>query len=325
MVGLLVTVFGAGAGTAFADPPRPTDYRSEVVSVTPKTDAIEVRVVGGDSFLELTAEAGVEVVVEGYEGEPYLRILADGGVEENQYSPARWLNDNRYGTTKVPPEADADAAPVWRRVGSGHRWAWHDHRTHWMSSVPPLGLHPGDQVLDEVVPLQVNGRDVEVGVVSTWVGEPSKLPWVLSSVAALVLTVAIALAGGRRPLAWLALALSALALLVGGWQTLSLPSVVGPPPTAWALPATALVASIAAVVTEAVGRWSVFTRRALVVVAAAQLCVWLFVRRAVLTHPVLPTSAPFWFDRAATAAVGVSACVLVAAAVWRLSPRDAPA
>lgn len=327
MLGLLAMIVGLGAGTAAADPPRPTDYRSEVVSVTPPVDGIEVEVVGGDSFLQIVVEPGIDVVVEGYEGEPYLHVLAGGGIEENQRSPARWLNRNRYATTPLPAEADAHAVPEWKRIGSGHRWAWHDHRTHWMSSVPPMGLHPGDQVLDEVVPLQVDGRAVEVTVVSTWIAPPSKLPWLLAAIGAAGMTVWVALAGQRRvrTLASFAVLVAALALVVGAWQTLSLPAISGPPLTAWALPATALVASAAALIGDVFERWSMFTRHAMLVVAGAQLAVWWFVRRTVLSHPVLPTSAPFWFDRAATAAVAASACVLVVTSIARLAPsgRDA--
>jgi hypothetical protein len=321
-VGVLSVLAGLGAGRASADPPAPTDYRSEVVSITPPIDGVEVRVVGGDSFLELVASPGLEVIVFGYDDEPYLRVLADGGIEENQRSPARWLNQNRYATTPVPAEADASAPPVWKRIASGHRWAWHDHRTHWMSSVPPSGHHAGHHVVDSVVPLQVDGRAVEVAVVSTLVADSSRLPWLLAAGGALVVTSFVVRRTGRAALAAVASIAAGAALVIGSWQTLSLPTAVGPPLTAWALPATALIAAIAAFGTALFGRWSSFTQLGLTVVAAGQLLVWLVVRRAVFLHPVLPTSAPFWLDRATTAAVGISAAVVALVALRRAMHSD---
>ncbi len=72
------------AGVAHADPAEPTDFSTVIVGIEPATPTIDVDVVGGDSFLELTAEPGTEVVVLGYWGEPYLRFNADGTVDENR-------------------------------------------------------------------------------------------------------------------------------------------------------------------------------------------------------------------------------------------------
>ena len=47
---------------------------------------------------------------EGYDGEPYLRFRADGTVQENQNSPATYLNRNRYAGAEVP-EAIARRRP----------------------------------------------------------------------------------------------------------------------------------------------------------------------------------------------------------------------
>jgi hypothetical protein len=326
-VGTAVTIAGLGAGTAAADPPTPTDYRSEVVSVTPATDTIEVRVVGGDSFLELVAEPGVEVIVEGYAGEPYLRVLAGGGVEENQRSPARFLNDDRYAASAVPPEADADAPPEWRRVGDGHRWAWHDHRTHWMASQPPLGLSPGDQVSDGVVTMVVDGVAVDVRVVSVWVAPPRRWPSALLAIGAAVVVALVAASAVRRApdrgpvpaMAFAAIVVSLLALTVGAWQTRSLPAQTGPPITAWALPLTALLAAVGSSIMCRRRRSSSDAAATLIAVAAVQLIVWTLLRRTVITRPVLTTSAPFWFDRSSTALVGGASVVLLAVAVAHLT------
>lgn len=310
-VTVLLTVIGVtllGETTAFADPPRPTDYRSEIVSITPAVDGLRARILGGDSFIELDAP-GLDVMVRGYEGEPYLHFGADGTVSENQRSPARWLNQDRYSTTTVPPEADADAPPEWKAVGSGGRYAWHDHRTHWMADVPPLGLGPGDQVLDSVIPIAVDGRDVEIAVRSIWMPAPSRAPWLVAGVVAAVVGAAAAASGGRRPrvLVVAAVVASVAALVAGGWQTWSLPSETGPPLTHWVLPLVAVVVAA----TASASRWSDFTVRSLTLVAGVQLAVWAVLRIGVLNHAILPTSAPFWLDRVLTASAGVLAVVVV--------------
>lgn len=305
-----VAVLVGGAAPAFADPPRPTDYRTEIVSVTPAVEGLEVRIIGGDAFIEIDAP-GLDVRVPGYQGEPYLHFATDGTVRENRRSPARWLNTDRYSQAEVPAEADPDADPDWHVVGSGGRYAWHDHRTHWMQETPPLGLGPGDQILDGVIPILVDGATVEIALRSVWMEGPSNVPWWSAAILAGVAAVLLARPPRARPqrLALLALAAAAAALLAGAWQTWSLPSETGPPIAHWALPLSAVVLAAAALVP----RWSAFTAQALTLVAAVQLLVWTVVRRSVLTHAILPTSAPFWLDRVLTAAAGSVALVVAVA------------
>ncbi|MGN6693412.1 MAG: hypothetical protein ACTHN0_04485, partial [Aquihabitans sp.] len=55
------------ASPAAADAPRPTDYRSTVTDVSPALpEGAEVRVIGGDSLLELSLPAGHTAVVADY-------------------------------------------------------------------------------------------------------------------------------------------------------------------------------------------------------------------------------------------------------------------
>jgi hypothetical protein len=83
-----------------------------VLGVEPAAEAISLRFIGGDSFIELTVDAGHGVTVTGYRGEPY-----------------RWfLNDDRFGRGPLPAEVDPEAEPEWERVATGGRYAWHDHR-----------------------------------------------------------------------------------------------------------------------------------------------------------------------------------------------------
>jgi hypothetical protein len=126
------------AGPALADPAGPTNYRSVVLDMDPDPTGVTVEVIGGDAFLSVALAEGHTMLVEGYFGEPYLRIDPDGSVWLNTLSPARYINQDRYGLSGVPDFADANANPEWEQIGDGGSFAWHDHRIHWMSfDLPP--------------------------------------------------------------------------------------------------------------------------------------------------------------------------------------------
>lgn len=313
-----VALLAAPDGAAFADPAGPTDYESEIVGLDPEVATIDVEIVGGDSFVLLDVRSGVEVTVLGYRGEPYLLFDTDGDVWENRRSPATYENSERYGVGSLPPEADHTAEPEWRRVGSGGSWAWHDHRAHRMDPFPPVNAERGDQVLDAVVPLVVDGVEVDVRVASTWMPAPSRWPGV-GGAAAGVLVLALL----RRRLALALAVVSGAAFGVGVVQFGSLPSATKPLWLWWVAPAIAFAAALAAVAAD--------TRRRAVdasggpaplplwahgatLIAAAQLLVWGVERRDGLVRAVLPTDLPFWIDRAVSAAA-LSAGALGAAIV----------
>jgi hypothetical protein len=140
-------------------------YRSTVVRVTPSISGLDVRVVDGDDQLELTNTGGREVIVEGYEEEPYLRFTREG-VFENQRSPAAYLNDDRFANVTVPDSADPKAEPEWKAVAAGVSYAWHDHRVHWMSPALPPKVEAAKDVehhiFDWEVPGTVDGEPLAI-------------------------------------------------------------------------------------------------------------------------------------------------------------------
>lgn len=300
--------------TAHADAARPTDWRSEIVSVVPATDAVAVSIEGGDAFVRIVVAPGHDVVVEGYTGEPYLWIDADGAVYENTRSPATYLNRDMTGAASVPAEADPEADPAWERVGDGGSWSWHDHRAHYMGGEPPADMQPGESLPETRVPIVVDGVDTEIGVRTTLVGSPSAWPALIGAVIGLAL-VAVTMIPGV-PTAIAILPISVAATWIGVAQYTSLPAETGPRLVWWLPPALAVVCGIAQLVLP---RRAVFVRTGLTLVAAAQLLLWGWARRSGLTHAVLPTPVAYWLDRLVTAAALSGGLALVVLAVYDLT------
>lgn len=304
------------AGVVLADPAGPTDYRSEVIAVEPPTPGISLAVLGGDSFVQLTVDAGIEAVVIGYRGEPYLWFQPDGTVLENTLSPSTYLNAERYGTD-FPDFADPDAEPEWREIGTTGRWSWHDHRAHLMQPVPPFGTQPGDRILESVLPLVVDGNEVDVTVISTWQPEPSSAPiWIGGALGLLAGLAGVLLIVRGGPIAAAALVPAVFALVAGGWQYASLPAETGPKLTWWLLPVLAGVAALCALLP--------FVRRdrtiasVLVGLAGVLLVGWAWMRLDGLTAAIVPTNAPNWFDRGTTVLVLIAGILIVMLGAWEL-------
>ena len=312
----LLWLIGGIPGVAVADPPGPTDYLSEVVEVEPFVGGFEVEIIGGDSFVLLRVNGGTNVEVVGYQGEPYLRFLKDGTVEENSVSPSKYLNEERYGGD-LPAAADASAAPVWRVVADDGSYAWHDHRTHWMNPQPPPGLGPGDQVAEGVVPLLVDGVEVDVTVKSVWQRPPSPVPVAFGLTTGTAVAYA-AFTWRRKQVVWVVLILAAAATVMGTTAYLSVPSETGPIWSLWVLPVTSLL--FAGAVALGRSREGLFYRRrsVLLLVAAFELVAWGVLHWGWLWPAIIPTAAPFWLDRFVAAVVLAgsvgSAAAIVAAA-----------
>ncbi|MBV9921217.1 MAG: hypothetical protein JOY78_10255 [Pseudonocardia sp.] len=297
---LVVLVLLGLAGPAGADPAKPTNYRSHVTSVTPGSSIISVKVVGGDGFLDVTVDGGHEVIVTGYDGEPYLRFSKDGTVEENQNSPATYLNRNRFATTPVPAALQGKhlPPPTWQKVGSGGHYAWHDHRIHFMGKNPSEvpGLAQGRPIIwAGGVAMTVDGKKVVVHGEYRLLKAPSPLPWIAI---AIVGTVLIVLVGRRRPVlvASIALLLGGLAALwVGVEQNRAIPPGAGATALTVILPIVAVVAA-----GIAIARWSTPAGVIAALASAATTGGWVLTRYSVLTKAVLPTVLSANADRIGT-------------------------
>ena len=293
LIGLLALV--GAPSVAHADAAGPTDYLTEIVDVSPESAAIELAVVGGDAFVELSVAPGHEVIVLGYppDREPYLRFGPDGAVEQNVRSYATYYNEDRYGADDIPDVVDTDAEPQWEQVADDGTYAWHDHRAHWMSDDPLVGLDPGDSLPRDEIVLVVDGVETIVTVEITLQESASVFP---ASVGALLGAV-LGLAGmtlGRASSTLVAVVLSIAALVAGLAQYTSLPASTGPETGWWLLPTVASVCSLGVIAIYGRSRW---VETGLLALAGVQLLFWAWPRRDHATAAYLPTGLPADVDR----------------------------
>lgn len=177
---LALFIFAILPGMASAHQGNP-NFRSEIDSITPArlSQGIQLEIVNFDDHVRLVNRSGKEVVIKGYDGEPYARISADGTVEVNLNSPAYYLNEDRFADVDVPATANAKAAPDWKQVADDGTFEWHDHRSHYMGQgTPPQVKDESEKtkVFDYVIPLEVGGEPAKVNGTLTWVGTGSKPP-----------------------------------------------------------------------------------------------------------------------------------------------------
>jgi hypothetical protein len=170
------------------------------VTAAPELDGVRWHLYAGGDLIEVVHTGAQELVVLGYEGEPYLRIGPDG-VFTNRNSPATYLNAERYADVAVPPRADPTADPEWTQVSTTPSYAWHDHRVHWMSPQAPPAVReagPGTpvHVLDWTIPVLHGGEPHEVHGELRWV---PGAPWGLWLLAGLAVTAVAGLGLRRRP------------------------------------------------------------------------------------------------------------------------------
>jgi hypothetical protein len=219
---------------------QPTDIRSEVEAMRPSTPGVTARVVELSGRMELHNESSADVVVLGYDGEPYLRV-GPSGTFENARSPAVFLNRTNEPDVAVPDRYDADAGPEWRRVSDETRVRWHDHRAH--ASRGALAQRPITWEIDLTVdgqPAVIAGRSVLI--------EPD--PWWVWAVLSACVAAAIVVAAHVRWRRTMLVALAALAAggavqLAGSWSSTA-DTFVGRAGAA-ALPAAALAVAVVAI------------------------------------------------------------------------------
>jgi hypothetical protein len=309
--------------------PAATNYRSEITD--PGADGLTWTSRGGDGLVEMTNDTGREVVVFGYQTEPYLRFVPGDGVYRNSLSPATYLNEDRFGDVDMPPGTSATAEPDWVNVTTGNSFAWHDHRTHWMARTDPLVVadDPGRQhlVLEFEIPLQVGDDDpVAAAGDLRWLPDVAWWPPIAVLVAAAsALVVAVALVSRPTADRWAPLARVAtvVVLLVVAANIVRVIDDLGRSPTSSERALTIITAlvTLAAVMGLCARAWRGHPGGFGALAVAALMVMLLYGGEAAgeLSAPQLDTALPDWIRRwtiAASYAVVAPAMLTVAIAAW---------
>ena len=149
---------------------------SKLEGLQPPASGLDLEVTGGDRFLVLTNGTSKEVVVKGYDDEPYLRFLPSRVVEVNTRAPSKYANEDRYALRPIPAQANSDAPPKWQAVSRDGSYRWFDHRIHLMEKGKPPQVKDEDQrtkIFDWDVPMTVGGQPVKAVGTLEWVPESS--------------------------------------------------------------------------------------------------------------------------------------------------------
>jgi hypothetical protein len=198
---------------------EPSNYRARVLAVRPPVPGLTVEVVDAGARLRLVNTGPRDVVVLGYQLEPWLRV-GPRGVFENSRSPTLQMAGPRRADSPPPAAVDPGAPASWRRVDRGQSVTWHDHRAHWEADQPPAQVRraPGSPHLvipEWTVKLRTGGHLVDVVGEVRWVPGPSPLPWLAG--AALLAMAVVAAGAWMAAQAPLASKLLSLAASAAGW------------------------------------------------------------------------------------------------------------
>lgn len=142
---------------------EPSKTEAEVTSIEPKTTEFKAESIENGRRFEITRLGAKELIVLGIESEPYIRMNEEG-VFLNKKSATRIINQSSSSTKSIDElkdefsvtSSDPDAKPSWYKVSSSDTYAFLDHRTHYMGSVPEGVSDLGSNQLDVKVGNQIH-------------------------------------------------------------------------------------------------------------------------------------------------------------------------
>jgi len=202
------------------DSVQPRDTVSVIESVTPALPAgVAVDIVGSDTFFRVRS-VGHDVMITGYQNEPYMHITTTGDVFVNDGSQTTLINGNRYGNVDTSAFVESPN-PVWRKIATNGTAMWHDHRVHWMSPKRPAPIDTIGTVVEWKVPFSVDGVATTVSG-TLFLREKASVLWWLAGFVALLCAVVLSV---RRRNEFFALTflMSVAGVVVGAMQYVGLP------------------------------------------------------------------------------------------------------
>lgn len=203
------------------DSVQPRDTASVIQSVEPALpDGVTVNIVGSDTFVRVRS-IGHDVMITGYQNEPYMHVTTTGDVFVNDGSLTTIINGNQYGNVDANSFVESPN-PVWRKIGSDGTAMWHDHRVHWMSPKRPAPIDTIGTVVAWKVPMSVDGVATTVSG-TLFLREKASVLWWLAGFAALLCAVALSVRR-RKEFFAVTFLLSMVGVVIGALQFVGLPA-----------------------------------------------------------------------------------------------------
>jgi hypothetical protein len=202
------------------DSVQPRDTVSVIESVSPALPTgVIVDIVGSDTFVRVRS-VGHDVMVTGYQNEPYMHITTTGDVFVNDGSQTTLINGNRYGNVDMSSFVES-ATPIWRKIATNGTAMWHDHRVHWMSPKRPAPIDTMGTVVAWKVPISVDGVATTVSG-TLFLREKASVLWWIIGFAALLCAVTLSVRR-RKDFFTLTFVMSLAGVVIGVIQYLGLP------------------------------------------------------------------------------------------------------
>jgi len=202
------------------DSVQPRDTVSVIESVLPALPSgVVVDIVGSDTFVRVRS-VGHDVMITGYENEPYMHILTTGDVFVNDGSQTTLINGNRYGDGDASSFVESPN-PVWRKIGTDGTAMWHDHRVHWMSPKRPAPIDTMGTVVAWKVPFSVDGVATTASG-TLFLREKASVLWWITGLIALLCAVALSVRR-RKEFFTVTFLMSVVGVVIGAMQYAGLP------------------------------------------------------------------------------------------------------
>lgn len=291
------------------------DTESVIESISPALpNGVKFSIVGADTFVRVESRSH-EVLVNGYENEPYLRIQRSGLVQVNDSSQTTFLNSDRYGNIDLSNFKKSDV-PKWRTIATNGVAMWHDHRSHWMNPVRPGTIDNRGTVLKWTIPVAVDGVKTDISG-ALYLREKASVLWWAVGLLSLLFACVLAVKNPRVMRGILAMVTFA-GVAVGALEFLGLPHGARITPI---LLMFSLGASILATVSLFGDKWKIPTHVAASFGAGAGaallVAVWLCSDQVRAAY--VPGLANAWIARATLTSMAGVGIVVIADAFLRIT------
>ena len=162
---------------------------SKVIKITPKTTYFSAISTKNGQEIKITKTSKHTLSILGIESEPYIKISNDG-VFVNTKSGTYLINQSTNTNinqaelnSQFEKNNNKAAEPKYQKVSNQQSYTFHDHRIHYMGSVPEKGAHLGTNVL----PIRVGNEIFKVKVSFSTIDKPNYLIYLIPLIIIIIL------------------------------------------------------------------------------------------------------------------------------------------